>query len=36
MESNWIWISPLITGMLGALIGTYGGSFFLNKFKTEK
>lgn len=36
METNWIWISPLITGVLGALIGTYGGSFFLNKFQDRK
>lgn len=36
MESHWIWISPLVAGIAGALIGTYGGSFFLNKFQDRK
>lgn len=36
MENHWIWISPLFTGIAGALIGTYGGSFFLNRFQDRK
>lgn len=25
----WSWLLPLISGTIGALIGTYGGSYFL-------
>ncbi len=31
----WDWVLPLISGAIGALIGTYGGSFFLH-WKQEK
>ena len=31
----WSWLSPLISGAIGALIGTYGGSYFLH-WKQEK
>ncbi len=31
----WCWLSPLISGAIGALIGTYGGSYFLH-WKQEK
>lgn len=26
----WNWLSPLISGAIGALIGTYCGSYFLH------
>lgn len=31
----WSWLLPLISGAIGALIGTYGGSYFLH-WKQEK
>ena len=31
----WDWVLPLISGAIGALIGTYGGSYFLH-WKQEK
>ncbi len=31
----WSWLSPLLSGAIGALIGTYGGSYFLH-WKQEK
>ena len=31
----WSWLLPLISGTIGALIGTYGGSYFL-QWKQEK
>ncbi len=31
----WNWLLPLISGAVGALIGTYGGAYFLN-WKQEK
>lgn len=31
----WSWLLPLISGSIGALIGTYGGSYFLH-WKQEK
>ena len=34
--NNLEWILPAITGLVGALIGTYGGSYFLYKFKEKK
>lgn len=36
MDNNLIWISPLVAGFAGALIGTYGGSFFLSKFQERR
>ena len=29
----WSWLLPLISGAIGALIGTYGGSYFLHKVR---
>ena len=31
----WSWLSPLISGAIGALIGTFGGAYFLH-WKQEK
>lgn len=31
----WSWLLPLVSGAIGALIGTYGGSYFLH-WKQEK
>lgn len=31
----WNWLSPLISGAIGALIGTFGGAYFLH-WKQEK
>ena len=31
----WSWLLPFISGAIGALIGTYGGSYFLH-WKQEK
>ena len=33
--NSWSWLLPLISGAMGALIGTYGGSYFLH-WKQEK
>ena len=32
----WSWLLPLISGAIGALIGTYGGSYFLQWRQEEK
>ncbi|MFI3248800.1 MAG: hypothetical protein R3Y39_06710 [Rikenellaceae bacterium] len=34
--ANIDWILPAVTGLVGALIGTYGGAYFLYKFKEQK
>ncbi len=34
--ANIDWILPAVTGLVGALVGTYGGSYFLYKFKEKK
>ena len=32
----WSWLSPLISGAVGALIGTYGGSYFIQWKQEQK
>jgi hypothetical protein len=35
METS-IWLIPLVSGITGALVGTYGGSFFLHRMQERK
>lgn len=32
----WSWLLPLISGAIGALIGTYGGSYFCTGSRKRK
>lgn len=32
----WNWLSPLISGAIGALIGTFGGAYFYTGSKRRK
>ncbi len=34
--NNWDWLLPLLSGVFGALIGTYLGSLFLHLRKESK